>query len=563
MLFKSRDPDIQYPTDLTVWQWAFEDVKHSPLYKHTQGDIAGFTNSSTRERLDFFAVRNHAIHLSSALARQYNLQMGDTVSIFSQNSIWYPVGMYAALRIGGKINGASPAYGVDEMAHALKTAETKVLLTVPGSVEVAVAAAERIKTHRIQIILLEGQLDGFTTLQELIALGRSYGPNGQVPMFTIPTGQTNKDLCGFLTFSSGTTGHPKAVMLSHQNVIAQCHQLQALAAPGNSKFLAQSPLFHISGLIRFLSLPVHANAECIMLPTFTMELFLQTIVDFQIQDLNLVPPLVVRLVRDPIVDKYDLSCIKRISCSAAPLSVEMIRLLQKKFPSAGFRQSYGMTEASGCLSTHPPEYYSYKFAHTSGLICASTVIKIIDLVTGAEGGPGDVGEIYAKGPQIAMGYLGQPDATAETFTEDGFLRTGDIGFIDSDGFVHIVDRIKELIKVKGSQVAPAELEGLLHGHHSVQDCAVLGVEDEYSGERPKAFVVLKDGWTPSAALGQELIGHVKARRVRYKWIKEVEFTDTVPKNTSGKILRRVLRERQRSGKRGFIVRDSGGSAVKL
>ncbi|CAK7199384.1 hypothetical protein SEUCBS139899_002063 [Sporothrix eucalyptigena] len=516
MIFTSSSPDIQLPTDLTVWEWALDSKEHSAIYRYPRDQAAGFTNAVTRERLDFWTVKEHAIHLSTALQQKYGLGEGDTVSLFSHNSVWYPVAMFATIRIGGRVNGASPAYTVDEMAHALLAAQTKVLITVPESIKVAEAACAKIKAHKIDIVLLEGGLgDRYPTLKDLIELGCSKGKRCQTPVWKIPPGKTNKDICGFLTFSSGTTGLPKAVMLSHQNAIAQCLQLGAFSPPGRKKFLAQSPLFHISGLVRFLNWPVFANDECIMLPKFTMELFLQTIVDFQIEDLNLVPPLVIRLVRDSIVAKYDLS---------------------------------------------------FKYADTSGFLVPNTTIKVADLSDEKkELGAGEIGELWASGPQIAMGYLNQPEATAETFTSDGFLRTGDVGYIDKDGFVRIVDRIKEMIKVKGSQVAPAEIEDVLHSHPSVQDCAVLGIPDAYSGERPKAHIILKSSIEASAALGQELMDYVKERRVRYKWVKEIEFTSDIPKNPSGKILRRVLRERDngKNNSTNLIVRDGEMTKSKL
>lgn len=214
-----------------------------------------------------------------------------------------------------------------------------------------------------------------------------------------------------------------------------------------------------------------------------------------------------------------------------------------------------MTETCGCVSTHPPEFYAYKYANSGGTVVPSTILKVVDVDTGGELGPNEVGEILVKGPQVAMGYLGNPKATAETFGTDGYLHTGDIGSIDDDGFVHIVDRIKEMIKVKGQQVAPAELEDLLLGHPLVQDCAVLGIKDDYSGERPKAYIVLKEHLMPSEGLGRELIRYVKERRVRYKWVTEIEFTDTIPKNPSGKILRRVLRSQEYAPRIGLVVKD--------
>lgn len=311
----------------------------------------------------------------------------------------------------------------------------------------------------------------------------------------------------------------------------------------------------VSGLLRFLNWPLANNDECIMLPKFTLQDFLKAIVAHQITDLTLVPSIVIRLVHDPEVGDYDIACVKRIACGAAPLGLEILKQLEEKMPQVGFRQSYGMTESCCCVSTHPPEFGSFKYGNNGGMLLGSTIVKIIDVDTGKELGPNETGEILVKGPQVAMGYLTNPTDTAETFGSDGFLRTGDIGSIDGQGFIHIVDRIKEMIKVKGQQVAPAELEHLILGHPDVDDCAVLGVADDYSAERPKAYVALKPNVDPGKAIGVELIEYVKKRRVRYKWVREIEFVDSIPRNPSGKILRRVLRERAKTGVRGLVVKD--------
>lgn len=298
-----------------------------------------------------------------------------------------------------------------------------------------------------------------------------------------------------------------------------------------------------------------------MLPEFTIVKFLDAIVQYRITDLTLVPSIVIRLVNDPIVNDYDLNSVKRIACGAAPLGPEVIQLLEKKMPWTGFRQSYGMTESCCCLSTHPPEFYSYKYADKGGTLLASTIVKIVDVDTGKELGTNEVGHILAKGPQIAMGYLDNEQETAETFGADGFLSTGDVGSIDEQGFIRIVDRIKEMIKVKGQQVAPADLENVLLGNPHVKDCAVLGIPDSYSVERPKAFIVLKDHIQPSVDVGHGLMEFVKERRIRYKWLKEVEFINEIPKSPSGKILRRLLRDNERGATgQGIIVHDISSKA---
>jgi 4-coumarate--CoA ligase len=310
-----------------------------------------------------------------------------------------------------------------------------------------------------------------------------------------------------------------------------------------------------------MHLPILLNAEVIMLPQFTMEGMLNIISEYKLSELLLVPPILIRLVRDPIVDKYDLSHVTRFSSGAAPLSEEIIQLLQKRFPNTGFKQGYGMTESCSCITAHPPERFDYKYAHSGGAIVASTEVKILK-EDGSEGDVGEQGEVLARGPQVVMGYLNNPKATEDTFDADGWLHTGDQGMIDSENMIYITDRIKELIKVKGIGVAPAELEDLLLGHEHVEDVAVMGIQDDYSGELPKAFVKLKEGVKQDSAVGKQLIAFVKEKKVRHKWIREIEFIDEIPKSASGKILRRMLRDKQRSGEgRGVVVKDE--SRAKL
>ncbi|RMZ69502.1 4-coumarate- ligase 2 [Pyrenophora seminiperda CCB06] len=553
VIFKSRQPPIDFPTDVTDWEWFF-DSAYSTVNKYPKNKLAGYQNALTKERVDWADVKRYSTFISTALVKKYGLKEGDTVALFSQNTVWYPVAMFAGLRVGAKISGASPAYNVEEMTFALKTADAKFLMTTPGSMEVAAASAKAVGLPQSNVFLLEGELPGYTTVQDLIRMGESYGESGQAPPFKLPPGKKNKDVCAFLSFSSGTTGLPKAVMISHQNVIAQCLQVQQITPSTLTKIMAVLPLFHITGLVHQMHLPVLLNAEVVMLPQFTMEKMLDAIVEYKLPELLLVPPIIIRLVRDPIVDKYDLSHVQRFSSGAAPLSEEIIQQLQKKFPHTGFKQGYGMTESCSCITAHPPDKYSYKYAHSGGAIVASTEVKIIK-DDGTEGGVGEDGEVLARGPQIVMGYLNNEKATAETFDADGFLHTGDRGSIDEENMIHITDRIKELIKVKGIGVAPAELEDLLLGHPKIEDVAVMSVQDDYSGELPKAYVVVKPGLQESTAVGKEIIAYVKEKKVRYKWVKEVEFINEIPKSPSGKILRRVLRDKEKSGKFGLVVKD--------
>ena len=546
------------PRHITVWDWLF-DSEYSCLNKNSPSSIGGYEDAITKERVSYNDVKTYSTYICTTLVRRYGLKAGNTVALFSQNTIWYPVAAFAAIRAGGMVSGASPAYNVEEMTYALKIGQAKYLMTSPPSMEVAKAAAAAAGIPKSNIFLLEGELEGYITIKDLINTGKQ--ESDQTPAFKIPAGKTNFDICGFLSFSSGTTGLPKAVMIAHQNVIAQCLQIQQITPESHKKILAVLPLFHITGLVHGLSLPILLNASVYMLPSFTMKTMLDTVVEYQIAELLLVPPILIRLVRDPLVSEYDLSFLRRFSSGAAPLSEEIIQELKKRFPQTGFKQGYGMTESCSCITAHPPSHYDYKYAHAVGTICASTTIEIVD-ENGIECKVGEPGEILARGPQIVMGYLKNEKATRETFDEEGYLHTGDQGFIDEEGLVTITDRIKEMIKVKGIGVAPAEMEDLLLGHPKVEDCAVLGIQDDYSGELPKAYVVLKPGVGPNDDLGKELLAYVRERKVRHKWIKEIEFVNEIPKSSSGKILRRVLRD-GRTAEKSLIVRDVVTEKAKL
>lgn len=454
------------------------------------------------------------------------------------------------------------------MTYALRVANAKFIATHPTSIDIAAQAARNVGIPEKHIFLLEGQLEGYTTVKDLIERGQRYGSSDQVLYAKLPRGKKNKDICALLSFSSGTTGLPKAVslaqvrargcsnitqvMIAHQNVIAQALQMEPITPPDHKKVLAVLPMFHITGIVHSMHLPLVINAEVIMLPAFSMEAMLATIAEYQIAEILLVPPILIRLVRDPIVDKYDLRCVKRISSGAAPVSEEILQLLKAKFPGSGFKQGYGMTESCSCITAHPPWAYDYRNAHKVGTIVASTEVKLLK-ADGTEAGVGEPGEILARGPQVVMGYLHNEKATQETFDADGFLHTGDQGVIDDEGFITITDRIKELIKVKGIGVAPAELEDLLLGYTAVEDCAVLAVPDERAGERPKAFIVLKRGYKADETMGLEIMTYVEKNKVAYKRIKEIEFVDEIPKSPSGKIIRRALRDRTKKSLKGVVV----------
>lgn len=314
----------------------------------------------------------------------------------------------------------------------------------------------------------------------------------------------------------------------------------------------------VTGLVHQMHVPILLNVEVFMLPAFSMETMLRVITEQKIKELLLVPPIVLLMVNDPITHKYDLSHLANISSGAAPLSGEVLQQLQAKFPHIGFKQGYGMTESCSCITAHPHDKTSFEYAARAGAIVAKTEVKVVDVDSGRELDYDEPGEILARGPQVVMGYLNNEKATRETFESGGWLHTGDVGYVDREHFITITDRIKEMIKVKGIGISPAELEDLLLGHPAIADTAVTPIPEKYSGERPKAFVVVNPDLqktlneTKLTQLGEEILKYVQDKKVRHKWLAEVEFVNQVPKSASGKILRRVLRD---NASKGLVVRE--------
>jgi acyl-CoA synthetase (AMP-forming)/AMP-acid ligase II len=287
-----------------------------------------------------------------------------------------------------------------------------------------------------------------------------------------------------------------------------------------------------------LSHGLYRGTTLVTMPRFEFEEYLRVLQDYGVTLAYVVPPIVLALAKHPLVDKYDLSKLRAISCGAAPLGKDVAQACAERLgPSV--RQGYGMTEASPLTHLTPMNLDKINRG-TSGQCVPNTECKVVDVATGEELGPNQEGELWIRGPQVMQGYLNRPEETAVTVDPDGWLRTGDVGYADEDGFFYIVDRVKELIKYKGLQVAPAELEAVLHTHPAVADAAVIPSADEEAGEVPKAFVVLK-----SEASAEEIMNYVAERVAPHKKIRRLEFVEQIPKTASGKILRRLLVERER------------------
>jgi acyl-CoA synthetase (AMP-forming)/AMP-acid ligase II len=468
--------------------------------------------------------------VASNLAKR-GFRKGDVFVILSLNSPEYAIALHAASILGGVVTTANPLYTPEELEFQLKDSNAKYIYTSKQFAEKAIEVANRSEVKEIFVL---GDNPGTTSFTSL------YEHAGSVPDVEI---DPFKDTA-FLPYSSGTTGLPKGVMLTHSNIVSNLFQLEAVKPYGEQdRLVCTVPFFHIYGLTVIMNEALYKGATIVLMPRFDLEQLLKVIQNYGITFAPLVPPIVLSLINDPIVKDYDLSKLRIIFSAAAPLDQNLSRACAERF-NCVIKQGYGLTEASPATHTTPDEPERIKVGSV-GPCMPNTEARIVDVASGKELDTNQEGEILIRGPQVMKGYLNREDATKLAIDEDGWLRTGDIGYVDSDGYFFIVDRVKELIKYKGYQVAPAELEAVLLQHPSVADAAVIPCPDAKAGEIPKAFVVLKE-----EATADQLKSFVAEHVAPYKKVRELEFIDQIPKSASGKILRRILIERERNRTRG-------------
>ncbi|KAG4281909.1 hypothetical protein FPRO06_10813 [Fusarium proliferatum] len=529
----------------SIWQWIFEGDELL-LGQSTSADQAlsqthGFHDSATGEFLSYHDLKHIATTVSTILYQEYDVRPGQKIAIIGQNSIWYPVAMLAASRLGAVVTLLPPGSMKDDLIYFLGTSKTALVFTDTGTADEVKAACKSIGLSPRSILRLDGSKGEENSLQNLRQRGESLYPSSYTTSWE--PRYTEKSPCAFLSWSSGTTGKPKAVQISHANVISQLRQISALTPPNQRRtVLGVLPFYHITGLVHLLHLPIVLEQQMVIMAKFDMKQMMETIVRFKCDELWLVPPLLIRLLNDKSAQGYDLSFVKQFNTGAAPLADQVIAQLARKFPTVAVRQAWGMTETTSCLTVTPPDLSTWSNASKVGKLVPGTEIRVVDPDTREDVPAGNVGEIWARGPQVTMGYLGRPEETAASYLEDGFFKTGDLGSIDNEGFITIHDRIKEMIKVRGHAVAPTELEDLLHGHPKVKDAAIIGIPDDYSGETPRAFVVLAGGVHGGPEVVKELQDFVAERKAKHKRLSGgIEFMDQIPKSPSGKILRRVLK----------------------
>ncbi|XP_049278967.1 uncharacterized protein LOC125761666 [Anopheles funestus] len=500
---------------------------------HRNGDEVALVDAVSGDSLTYHQILARALKLANRFHR-LGIKRNSVVGICSENSIHFPIITFATIMLGGTVLPINYSYSSSELKHVL-------LLTKP----VALFASE------VPLRKIIAMRDALPSVKLLVSLGKNRptrgvallddffdsSPISNMRSFT-PQPVPLKKQVAVMVMSSGTTGLPKAVQLTHHNVMTvmayQAEDPRYTELPVPLRVLGLLPFYHVFGFMLSLNSCLN-KVPMVVLSRFEPNLFLRTIQDHRITMASLVPPLVVFLAKSPLVDSYDLSSLYAVLCGAAPLSREIEELVRSRLPNVQtIRTGYGMSETSlGVISRTNEKVGSV------GKVHKTTHVKVVDLETGCALGSNQTGEICIKGPLVMKGYLHNDRATSEMIDTDGWLHTGDIGYYDGEQDFYIVDRIKDLIKYKGFQVPPAELEDVLLSHPKIRDCAVVGVPDEVAGELPAAFVVIQPG---TKVTEQEVIQCVASKLSPQKHLRDgVYFVDEIPKTGSGKILRRELR----------------------
>ncbi len=517
MIHASKYPDLVFP-NVSFSTLLIDRMKARP-------DRIAMIDGATDRRVTCGQIVDESLRLASGLAKR-RFGPGQVFAVLLPNVIEYAAILIGVSHTGGTSTTLNPLATADDLGAQLGDAKARFLITVPALLERAVLAA---KQGGVEEVFVLGSGPGATPYQALL-------DTDPVPVNVAVDPRT---AVAIMPWSSGTSGRPKAVILTHECIVAQLHQFAAVQhhAPDDPA-VAVLPFFHIYGLTLILLSTLLNGAPLVVMGRFELEPFLAVLAKYRVALAPVVPPILLALTKHPVVDHYDLSHLKYIMSGAAPLGVDLEIACAKRLKCLVI-QGYGMTELTGASHLHPLEATAVRHGSV-GFLVPNQQARILDPGTGNDLGVGERGEILLRGPNVMKGYLNRPAETAATLDQDGWLHTGDIGYVDQDGYYYIVDRLKELIKYKGHQVAPADLEAVLLAHPAIADAAVIPSPDPEAGEVPKAFVVLKSPLT-----AEEIMDYVASKVSPLDKVRRVAIVDSIPKSPSGKILRRVLVEQER------------------
>ena len=521
-MFLSPYPDEVVPA-LSVYDFLFSDLAEADLAR------VALVDGPTGAETTYAELLGQVDAVAGALAAR-GVKLGDVVALLCPNIPVFASVFHGILRSGATATTINALYTPDEIASQLSDSGASFLFTISPMLPQAEIAAQRVGIDAEHLIVIDGA-EGHPSLRDLLAQQApppevSFDPATHVAV---------------LPYSSGTTGKAKGVMLSHTNLVANVQQCRpVLDVEHDDRVLALLPFFHIYGMTVLLNIALKKRARLVTMPKFDLVEFLRIIQDRGCTYLFIAPPIAVALAKHPVIDQYDLSKVRVVFSGAAPLDTTLAETVARRL-NTRVAQGYGMTEMSPVSHVIPPDRTDIARG-SIGVPVANIECKLIDVETGDEveaiGGMSEPGELWVRGPNVMLGYLGRDDATRETLEADGFLRTGDIATVDAAGSFYIVDRLKELIKYKGYQVAPAELEALLLTHPLIADAAVVGAPDADGQEVPKAFVVkVTDAELDEAAV----MSFIAEQVAPHKKVRQVAFIEAVPKSSSGKILRKDLK----------------------
>lgn len=549
--------ETSVPDDLTLAQFIL-DSSH-PLRPIRPSHVPWFIEDAGGRGVGHEEVRARTYGLANGLSLRFCVKENDLVVIFSPNHIDYAAAIWATHRLGGVVSCANPANHVNELLYQLKMVHASLIIAHSSSLHTALGAAQAVGLPSERVITFDESNQ--ISVGALIQQGLRSEPNFVERRLRKGEAKTK---VAFLSFSSGTTGKPKAVAIPHfapiVNVIQMAEQQKVNKnyAPWEEQRFRPGdvvagvlPFFHIYGLVVGMHFMPFCGISVVVIPKFNFTEFLESIVRHRINHLLLVPPQIVLFCKHPAVKNYNLNSVRFLMCGAAPLSTSLVNQLVKVLPNAQIGQGYGLTESAATITMFSVDE-KLGVPGSAGRLVPGVVAKVVK-DDGTLAGFNEPGELQVKLPSVALGYLNNDEATKETFV-NGWLRTGDEVIIREDHEVFIVDRLKEIMKVKGFQVAPAELEGCLLGHPDISDACVVPISDSYSGELPMAFVVLHPNAVKRIALDPaevervkvSITKHVADNKAAYKHLTGgVELIDVIPKNPSGKLLRRVLRDRAR------------------